>query len=371
MNREIDSNIMEQVLNEYDEYDFDEFTVADVQHALKKENLEKEDFAAVLSPAGLQCLEQLAQKAQIVTRKQFGNTISFMTPLYIANYCVNHCVYCGFNCKNEIKRGKLTLEEIETEMKNIAQTGLKEILILTGESRCHSPIEYIAEAVEIAKKYFTTIGIEIYPLDTEEYAFLHKKGVDFVSIYQETYHTKKYEQVHLSGPKKYFDYRFNAQERALMGGMRGVGIGALLGLGEFREDAFAAGLHAKLIQKKYPKAEISFSVPRLRPYIHNAQNNPNDVHEAQLLQVMCAYRLFMPFATIIISSRERQGFRDNVLGLVANKTSASVKTSVGGHGEESKGDEQFEIADGRTVDEMTSFLLKKGLQPIFTDYIRL
>lgn len=371
MNRTLDSTMMEEVLKKYDAYDFESFTRAEVEAALQREWKGERDFAALLSTAASDYLEPIAQAAQKATRKQFGNAVSLMTPLYISNYCVNHCLYCGFQCKNEIKRAKLTIEEIETELKNIAKTGLKEILLLTGESRGHSPVTYIGEAIERAKKYFTTIGIEIYPLDIEEYAYLQKKGADFVSIYQETYDTKRYQELHLEGPKKYFDYRFYAQERALNGGMRGVGLGALLGLGNFRKDAFAAGLHASLLQKKYPHAELSFSVPRLRPYGNHAQKNPNEVHESQLLQVMCAYRLFLPFATIVISARERQGFRDNVLGLAANKTSASVLTSVGGHEEESKGDEQFEIADGRSVDDIVKLLGGKGLQPVFTDYIRL
>lgn len=362
--------IMDIVLEKYQKYDFDSFTSKDVETALAKEEINEYDYAALLSPAALHYLEPMAAKAKKLTRDHFGASISLYTPLYIANYCVNHCVYCGFNCKNQIHRAKLTMEEIDHELSVIAATGLKEILLLTGESRSHSPVEYIGQAVELAKKYFTTIGIEVYPLDTKEYAYLHDKGVDFVSVYQETYNTVKYEKVHLSGPKKVFAYRFNAQERALQGGMRGVGLGALLGLDNFRRDAFASGIHAKYLLRKYPHGEISFSVPRLRPYINHEDNNSNDVHEPQLLQIMCAHRLFMPFAGICISTRERQGFRDNVIGLAATKISAGVKTGVGGHDEEAKGDEQFEIADNRSVDEITQAIFQHGLQPVFTDYIR-
>lgn len=185
---------------------------------------------------------------------------------------------------------------------------MKELLILTGESRHKSGVEYIGEAVRLAAKYFSTVGIEIYPLNTDEYAFIKDSGADFVSVYQETYNTDKYEQVHLSGPKRIFPYRFNSQERALAGGIRGVAFGALLGLDDFRKDAFAVGLHAFFIQQKYPHAEISFSTPRLRPYINNEKNNPHDVHEKQLLQVMLAYRLFMPFGGITISTRKERVF---------------------------------------------------------------
>lgn len=263
------------------------------------------------------------------------------------------------------------MEEIEAEYKTISETGLREILLLTGESKTASPVEYIADAVRLAKKYFSTIGIEVYPMNSDEYALIKEAGADFVSVYQETYNTAKYEEVHLRGAKRIFPYRFNAQERALMGGMRGVAFGSLLGLSNFRKDAYAAGLHAYMIQKKYPWAEISYSLPRLRPYINNAENNPNDVHETQLLQVMLAYRIFMPYAGITISTRERAGFRDNVVGLAATKISAGVKVGIGGHGDnEQKGDEQFEISDPRSVDEVRRSLFDKGLQPVFTDYVR-
>lgn len=365
----VDSDIMDKVLNAMNHYDYHRYTAADVRSALAKDNLNPEDFAALLSPAAFPFLEEMAHKAQYETRKHFGNSVCMFTPLYIANYCENECVYCGFNCKNKIHRAKLTYEEIDHELSVIAATGLKEILILTGESRHMSDVEYIGEALKLARKYFSTIGIEIYPLNSDEYRYLHECGADFVSVYQETYNPVKYEQMHLSGPKRIYPYRLNAQERALMGGMRGVSFGALLGLDDFRKDAFASGMHAYYIQQKYPHAEISFSTPRLRPYVNNTENNPNDVHEPQLLQVMLAYRLFMPFAGITISTRERAGFRDNVIGMAATKISAGVSVGVGGHEEEAKGDEQFEISDPRSVTEVHNAILNHGLQPVYTDYL--
>jgi len=368
---QIDSGLMQQILAAAGHYDYMDYTAADVMRALRKEALKLEDHAALLSPAAGSFLEEMAARSRAETARYFGNTVCMFTPLYIANYCENYCVYCGFNCANKINRGKLQLPDIERELRAIARTGLKEILLLTGESRTQSGVEYIGEAVALAKRYFSTIGIEIYPLNTDEYAYLQRCGADFVSVYQETYDPVIYETVHLRGPKRVFPYRFNAQERALRGGMRGVAVGALLGLGDFRKDAYAAGLHAKLLQQKYPHAEISFSVPRLRPYINNAENNPHDVHEAQLLQVMLAQRLFMPFAGITISTRERAGFRDHVVGLAATKISAGVSVGVGGHGEEARGDEQFEISDPRSVAEVSQMLRARGLQPAFTDYIRM
>ena len=365
----IDSDVMDKVLAAVENYDYTRYTAADVRNALNKDTLSPEDFAALLSPAAFPFLEEMAHKAQHETRKHFGNSVCMFTPLYIANYCENECVYCGFNCKNKIHRARLTYEEIDQELSAIAKTGLKEILILTGESRHMSDVEYIGEALKLARKYFSTIGIEIYPLNSDEYHYLHECGADFVSVYQETYNPVKYEQMHISGPKRVYPYRLNAQERALMGGMRGVAFGALLGLDDFRKDAFASGMHAYFIQQKYPHAEISFSTPRLRPYVNNAENNPNDVHEPQLLQVMMAYRLFMPFAGITISTRERAGFRDNVIGLAATKISAGVSVGVGGHEEDANGDEQFEISDPRSVKEVHQSILNHGLQPVYTDYL--
>lgn len=368
---QISSDIRDKVLAAMNAYKPDKYTARDVLAALSHDRCSIEDFKALLSPAAEPFLEKMAQRAERETRNHFGNSTYIFTPLYIANYCENYCVYCGFNCSNKIKRGKLSMEEIEAEYQTISETGLREILLLTGESKTASPVEYIADAVRLAKKYFSTIGIEVYPMNSDEYALIKEAGADFVSVYQETYNTAKYEEVHLRGAKRIFPYRFNAQERALMGGMRGVAFGSLLGLSNFRKDAYAAGLHAYMIQKKYPWAEISYSLPRLRPYINNAENNPNDVHETQLLQVMLAYRIFMPYAGITISTRERAGFRDNVVGLAATKISAGVKVGIGGHGDnEQKGDEQFEISDPRSVDEVRRSLFDKGLQPVFTDYVR-
>ncbi len=363
----ISHDIMNKVDALYNNYDYNIYTRENVISALDKDCLSLDDYAALLSPAAGEFLEQMAARAKEETFKHFGNSVSVYTPLYIANYCESHCVYCGFNCMNKIHRAMLTEQEIDNELKAIAKQGFKEILLLTGESRKKSSVEYIGKAVTIAKKYFATIGIEIYPLNSDEYAYLNSLGADYVSVYQETYNKQKYAEQHLRGAKRVFPYRFNAQERALIGGMRGVCFGALLGLDDWRKDAFAVGAHAFYIQKKYPHAETSFSCPRMRPYINNSQNNPKDVHERQLLQVILAYRLLMPYATINISTREKSSFRDGVVGLACNKISAGSKVGVGGHDGEEKGDEQFDISDPRGLEEVNEMLENKGLQPIFTD----
>ncbi|SCI51772.1 2-iminoacetate synthase [uncultured Eubacterium sp.] len=366
----IDSDIMDRVIAEMNSYDADIYTAEDVKEALAAETCSVDNFKALLSPAALPFLEEIAQKAQKETRKHFGNSVAIFTPLYIANYCENYCVYCGFNCHNKIKRAQLNYEEIEKEMQAIAATGLEEVLILTGESPNKSSVEYIGEACKIARKYFKLIGLEVYPMDSKDYAYLHECGADFVTVFQETYNSDKYKTLHLGGRKRIFPYRVNAQERAIMGGMRGVGFAALLGLDDFRKDALATGMHAYLLQKKYPHAEIAFSCPRLRPIINNDKINPKDVHEPQLLQIICAYRIFMPFASITISTRECERFRDNIIQIAATKISAGVNVGIGGHSqEEEKGDEQFEISDGRSVDEIYHMIEDKGMQPVMTDYI--
>ena len=357
-------------------YSPDSFTKNSVITALKKDCLSILDFQALLSCVAEDCLEEMALRAKKETKKYYGNSISLYTPLYISNFCENHCIYCGFNSNNIINRGKLSFDEIDDEMASISKSGLSEILLLTGEDRTHSNIEYIGEAIKIAKKYFTTIGIEIYPLEIEEYRYVKNCGADFVSVYQETYNQDLYDKLHIKGPKRDFDYRFNSQERACLAGMYGVSFGVLLGLSDFRRDAFATGCHAYFIQRKYPNVEIAFSVPRLRSFINSLDKNKynsiynNAVSEKNLLQVMLAYRIFMPFATISISTREREGFRDNIIGLAANKISAEVKTSVGGHVAK-KGDEQFEICDKRNVKNIHKKIIEKGLQPVYSNHLNL
>ena len=373
---QIQSDIREKVMSAVADYDPARYTGADVLHALEKQTLQPEDLKALLSPAAEPFLERMAERARIETRKHFGNTVYLFTPLYIANYCENYCVYCGFNCYNHIRRMKLTPEQIEHEMQVIAESGMEEILILTGESRSKSDIRYIGEACKLARKYFRMVGIEIYPVNTEDYRYLHECVVDYVTVFQETYDTDKYETLHLAGHKRVWPYRFEAQERALMGGMRGVACSALLGLSDFRKDALASALHIYYLQRKYPHAEVSLSCPRLRPIINNGKINPHDVGERQLCQILCAYRIFLPFAGITVSSRESAAFRNGIVKIAATKISAGVSTGIGDHeskytGKENsdEGDAQFEIADNRSLQQMYRDMKAEGLQPVLNDYL--
>lgn len=369
----INSDIMDRVIDEMNRYDYNSFLDKDIEEALSKDYLSIKDFQALLSPKAMDYLEEIAQKAKTFRERYFGNSVYMFTPLYISNYCDNYCVYCGFNSHNKIKRAKLDLEQIEQELKEIAKSGLEEILILTGESEKYSNIEYIGEACKLARKYFNNVGIEIYPVNVKDYEYLNSCGADYVTVFQETYNNEKYKKLHLEGHKKVFSYRFNSQERALMGGMRGVAFGALLGLDDFRKDAFATGYHAYLLQKKYPHAEISISCPRLRPVINNIEIEKEIVSEKELFQIVCAYRLFLPFTNITISTRENPNFRDNIIKIAATKISAGVDTGIGAHTNCSnkKGDEQFEIADRRTVAQIFETIKKEELQPVMNDYLYL
>ena len=363
--------IMEEVLARRAAYRPEQYTAGAVELALSHRRRTPEDFAALLSPAASGYLEEMARQALQETQRHFGNAVYVFTPLYIANYCENYCVYCGFNCHNPIRRARLNGDELDAEMEAIRQEGIEEILILTGESRQMSDVHYIGEAIKKARRYFKMIGLEIYPVNVADYAYLHACGADYVTVFQETYDLSRYQALHLAGHKRVFPYRICAQERALQGGMRGVGLAVLLGLADFRRDAFATGMHGWLLQRKYPQAEISFSCPRLRPILHNDKINPQDVHEPQLLQILLAYRLFMPFAGITISTRERAAFRDRVIGMAATKISAGSKTGIGEHSAKLQhgGDDQFEIADIRGFTEICAAIRRRGLQPVTNDYV--
>lgn len=367
---DIQSDILERVLAHaqgYESVEFDEKSVRVVLQKASSQSLDIWDLKALLSEAAEPFLEDLARLAQAKTKTHFGNAISLFTPLYLSNHCESKCVYCGFQKGNAIARARLNEAEIHAEMSAIAKMGLQEILLLTGEGRTHASVEYIAKACAIARQYFRVVGVEVYVMNVGEYELLHEAGCDFVTIYQETYNPQKYEQIHAFGEKRVFPYRFNAQERALKAGMRGVGFGALLGIDDFRKDALATALHAHFLQQIYPHAELSLSAPRLRPILGNRKISPREVTQSRLLQVLCAYRLFLPFANITISTREDANFRDNAIKIAATKISAGVSVGVGERAGTKKGDEQFEISDSRSVSEVMSAIKRANLQAIMSD----
>jgi 2-iminoacetate synthase len=340
---------------------------SDVQRALNKSTLSAEDFLLLLSPAAEAYLEPMAQKAHALTISRFGRTMVLFTPLYLSNFCTNGCLYCGFNRENQIDRRQLTLEEVEAEAKAIAATGLKHLLILTGDAPARASVAYIEDCCRVLRKYFPAIAIEIYALSRDAYGRLINAGVDSLTLYQETYNETLYARLHPKGPKRDYRFRLEAPERACRAGMRAVNIGALLGLDNWRRDAFFAGLHAAYLQDRYPDREISVSLPRMRPHAGGYQPDCL-VEDRHLVQIMTALRLFMPRAGITISTRESARFRDRLLPLGVTRMSAGSCTAVGGHTEDEKRVGQFDISDERSVPEMAAMLRKAGWQPVYKDW---
>lgn len=316
-------------------------------------------------------LEEMASKAHEITLRYFGRTIQLYTPIYLSNYCDNECLYCGFNTNNAVQRKKLTPEEVEKEARFISATGLKHILILTGESRKYSPVSYIKDCVRVLKKYFSSISIEVYPLTESEYRELVSEGVDGLTIYQEAYDEDVYKIMHPSGPKKDYWFRLEAPERGARAGMRNVNIGTLLGLGDWRKETFLMGLHAKNLQDKFPDVEIGASIPRIRPQVRGFKAK-TDVSDKNVAQIVIALRIFLPRLGIAVSTRENPYFRENLLPLGITRMSAGSTTKVGGHTveyDESRDAAQFEISDTRNVDEIKAMLERRRYQPVLKDWM--
>lgn len=359
-----------EVCQRYRSFDFAGFfnklTASDIKRIIAKNRLSELDYLALLSPAAERHLEEMAQRAHRLTVQHFGRVILLYTPMYLSNHCVNHCRYCGFQAHNKLERKKLTPEGVEREAKIISSTGLKHILILTGESRRESPVSYIKECVEILSKYFTSISIEIYALKESEYKELVSAGVDGLTIYQEVYDQDIYKELHPAGPKRNYRFRLEAPERACRAGVRTVNVGALLGLNQWRTEAFFTGLHADYLQNTFPEVEVSISPPRMRPQLGGFLPR-SEVTDKNLVQYMVAFRMFMPRGGITVSTRERSELRDQLVKLGVTKMSAGSCTAVGGRSDsESVG--QFEISDERSVAEMAAMIYSRGYQPLYKDW---
>ncbi len=335
--------------------------------ALARESLRPADFAALISPAAEKHLEAIARRANSETKRCFGRAVQLFTPLYLADFCTNQCLYCGFSARNHLDRHMLSPEEILVEGKAIAATGLSHILLLTGDARKKSPPEYIAAAARALKPLFASIGVEVYSLTTEEYALLAESGVDSMTMFQETYDQDLYSYLHPGGPKRDYHFRLNAPSRAAEGGMRSVGIGALLGLDDFACDAMGTALHASWLMHSHPGVDISISVPRMCPHEGSFEVR-HAVSDVKFAQYIAALRCFMPRAGITVSTRERAYLRDNLLALGVTRISAGVSTAVGGHAVEAETTGQFEISDGRSVAEMAAVLEKLGYQAVYKDW---
>jgi 2-iminoacetate synthase len=364
-----------EVLSGYRDVDWGRFFASasrrHVDKVLLGQDLSPDQFASLLSEAAGAQLEEMAERASKETLRNFGRTIQLYTPLYIANYCDNRCLYCGFNSANDIERKRLSPEEVEKEAAHLSSTGIKHILILTGESRDMSPVSYIADCVRALCRYFPSISIEVYPLTEGEYAGLVKEGVDGLTIYQEVYDEDIYKRLHAGGPKSDYAFRLEAPERAARAGMRSVTIGTLFGLDDWRRETFLTGLHAKYLQDKFPNVEIGAAIPRMRPHA-GAFKAPFEVTDKNIVQAILALRLFLPRISLSLSTREDARLREALVPLGITRMSAGSITAVGGHtAAVGSGARQFEISDERDVGEVMSMLERKGYQPVLKDWERI
>lgn len=346
---------------------FESVTDEEILRSIEKDKLSVYDYLNLLSTKAQNHIEKMAQRANKLTRQYFGNVIGLYLPIYVSNYCTSNCIYCGFSKKNHIVRRHMKFEEIEKEAKEIAKTGIENILLLTGEAKGLVDKEYLKGGIDVLKKYFSSISIEVMPLDEVDYKYLVDDGLDGLTVYQETYDEKRYAEVHLSGEKRDFRYRLDTPERGAKAGIRTIGIGALLGLGDIRSDAFKTGLHLKYLIDNYPNSEFSISFPR----VNEAEGNLKDsyaVDDITFVQIILANRIFQPTAGITLSTRESAYMRDNLLQLGVTKFSAGSRTEVGGYSHENESTAQFDITDNRDVEEIVEAIRKRGLEPKYKDW---
>jgi 2-iminoacetate synthase len=345
---------------------------ADVTRALSRESLHPEDLAALLSPAAAPGLEAMAHLARRITRRQFGYTIGLFVPLYLSNICRSDCTYCGYAAHSGQKGDRRILKpaEIRAECETLAQQGFQNLLLLTGEAPRVSSVNYLVEAIAIAREYFPSLAVEVYAMDEADYRRLVDAGLEGVTLFMETYHRPTYAQVHLGGRKQDFDYRLGALERAGQAGVRRLGLGALLGLYDWRLDGFWLALHARYLQRECWQSAVSISFPRLRdvPARHQVQYPLSD---REFVQLMLALRIFLPEAGFVLSTREQPELRDHLMPLGVTMMSAGSCTRPGGYstyGEETL--EQFEIEDRRSPAEVAAAIRRAGFDPVWKDFDR-
>ena len=358
----------------FDQYDWNDTlssilskTVDDVQRALFREKRDIEDFKALISPAAKPFIEEMAQKSRMLTKKRFGNTIQMYAPMYLSNECQNICTYCGFSLTNKIPRRTLTDEEILKEVSFLKEKGYDHILLVTGEANRTVGVDYIKNAIQLIRSQFSNITIEVQPLDQEEYEQLIDSGLYAVLVYQETYHEHEYKKHHPKGKKSNFEYRLDTPDRLGKAGVHKIGLGALFGLEDWRADSFFTALHLKYLQKNYWKTKYSISFPRLRP--HSGGVEPKvEMTDADLVQLICAFRLLDEDVELSMSTRESEVFRDNIVHLGATSMSAESKTNPGGYSVEPQSLEQFEISDERTTEEFVEMLKNQGLEVVWKDW---
>jgi len=330
-----------------------------------------ETLARLLSPAGSSQLEAMARASVKLTRQHFGNVMQLYAPIYLSDHCVNHCTYCGFRAGGHHRRSRLEADGIRQEGEYLHSIGYRSVLLLTGESRKHSGVAYIEQALDILGERFPMMGLEVYPLETEEYSRLARAGAESLSLYQETYDTEIYQAIHPGGPKADFNWRLEGPERGCRAGMGSVNLGVLLGLGDWRRDVLALALHGRWLQRQYPGVQIGFSLPRMRPAAESLFS-PHQVSDRDFVQALLALRLWMPQADLTLSTREPALLRDKLAGLGITRMSAGSSTRVGGYTQVGDAaEDQFEISDSRSMAQMKQQLQQMGLEPVTQDWIPL
>ncbi len=342
-------------------------TKNDVIDALNRPYRTLDDFAALISPAAAPFIEEMAVISNKTTLERFGKTMQLYIPLYLSNYCQNSCTYCGFSSSNQIKRKSLTFEEIQEEIEAIKKLRYKHILLVSGEAPSKADVDYFVKTCEMLRTDFSQIALEVQPLDYEEYVRLQQAGISFVCIYQETYNEKKYPEYHLRGKKADYKYRLETPDRIGKANIQKIGLGVLLGLENWRTDSFFTALHIHYLEKKYWKTKYSISMPRLRPAEGGFQPN-YPISDKELVQLICAYRLWNKDAEISISTREGKEFRDNILPLGVTSMSAGSSTEPGGYAHQNKALEQFSIDDARTPEEMAKAIKERGYEVVWQDW---
>ncbi|MDD5455560.1 MAG: 2-iminoacetate synthase ThiH [Candidatus Margulisbacteria bacterium] len=334
---------------------------------LNKEKPDYNDFLCLLSPAAVPFLSLMAQKARQLTNTWFGKTIQLYVPLYLSNECQNQCLYCGFNKMSDIKRKTLTKQEAIKEYQHLKKMGFDNILLLTGESPNIVDTSYLTEMICLARDFFSSVSLEIYPAGIAAYKKFIQAGATGLTLYQETYHAPTYKKVHLAGRKKNYLYRLNSPDRALTAGFRRMGVGALLGLFDWRYEMAMLGLHTQYLQKKYWRSEIAVSFPRLR-YAHGNKKKKNKVTDQDLVQMILAIRLFLPSAGITLSTREPSSLRDHLIKLGVTQMSAASKTNPGGYSGGNSSGEQFSIADHRSLKTIMKMLEFHEIDPALKNW---
>ena len=328
-----------------------------------------EDLIALLSPiAEEHYLEEMAQLSYRITRNRFGQTLRLFAPMYLSNECNNICDYCGFSMNNQIPRKTLTDAEILREAGILKKNGFDHILLVTGESAQKVGLDYLTHALDLLRPHFSNLSIEVQPLEESAYARLIEHGMHAVMVYQETYCSKSYARHHLKGKKTNFDWRLNTADRLGCAGVNKIGLGCLFGLTEdWRTDALFAGIHLDYLEKKYWKTSYSMSFPRMRPY--EGENIVSvDLKDRDLVQLICAFRIFNHELEITLSTRESQQFRENILPLGITHMSAGSKTNPGGYAEPEESLEQFSVSDERSAKEICSMLKGKGFDSVWKDW---